>query len=85
MYDLALSQNIERAVLEGVSGLKKSSQTPPKLQFIKNNQKWSTTTIKMPATSAPTSTMETVFSTSTTKRRISRVGKEISSGRTSKT
>ena len=39
MYDCALSQNIERAVLEGVSGLKKSSQTPPKLPQPKKNIK----------------------------------------------
>jgi len=59
MYDCALSQNIERAVLEGVSGLKKSSQTPPKLLLTKNNPKWSTTFNKVNATLAQTSTKGT--------------------------
>ena len=59
MYDCALIQNIKRALLEGVSGLKKSSQRPPKLKIDIKTSKWSTTFSKNIATSAQTSTKET--------------------------
>ena len=79
MYDCALSQNIKRAVLEGVSGLKKSSQRPLKLQTNKKNQKWSTTTLKNIATSTPSSLRGTASFTWITKKLISPAWRKISS------